>query len=75
MGEDNMRGIFKPNTGNSEVGIRSNSKTLLKLVAKKKRESVRLEDILEAPRKILYKEKRKLTPGEYIVEFSTYNEY
>lgn len=32
------------------------------------------KNILQAPRRILYKEKRKLKPGEYIVEISTYKE-
>ena len=31
--------------------------------------------ILQAAREILYGEKRKLTPGEYMVEVSKYNEY
>ncbi len=31
--------------------------------------------ILEAQRKVLYKAKRKLTPGEYLVELSLFNEY
>jgi len=68
----NQNNINSPLNYNSSILMKNNKiKDQRKIVQKQ----FNPKRILEAPRRILYKAKRKLTPGEYLVELSIFNEY